>query len=195
MGTLKRLSMKALGGSDVLAGSGNGKAALGKMIAALPRSASPILVVVDFDDVSVATGSFLREAVVAFRDYCRTNQPSLYPVVANASDETREDLDLLLKDRGEVCVVCQVDPRDRISHPQIVGALEEKQIVTLNAVAERGSADANELHRSAKASEGISITGWNNRLASLVLKGVLMEFKQGKSKTYKPVLEGLRYGN
>jgi uncharacterized membrane protein len=194
MSDFKRISIRTLGGNSVLAGSALGKIVFGKLIAALPTASSPEPVILDFAEVSVATGSFLRESIVALRDYCRSTQPNLYPVVANASEEIEEELDLLLTDRNEAYIVCRLNDRGRFSNAQLVGTLEEKQIITLSAVVERGSADANELHRSAKQSEPISITGWNNRLASLAGKGVLMEFKQGKSKVYKPVLEGIRYG-
>ena len=39
--------------------------------------------------------------------------------------------------------------------------------------------------------EGIGTTAWNNRLATLTAKGILMEFKSGKTKMFAPVMEAI----
>jgi hypothetical protein len=39
----------------------------------------------DLDGVTVATASFLRGELIAFRDHARATLPGLYPVIANAS--------------------------------------------------------------------------------------------------------------
>ena len=194
MAEVRRFYLRELGNSEVLAGAAFGKAILGNLIGQLSTAVSPEALVLDFKGVRVATGSFLRETVIALRDYCRATQPNLYSVVSNAEESIKEELALLLQDRNEVCVVCQLDDDGNFTNAELIGTLEEKQSMTLNAVLERGAADANELHRSYKHTDDISMTGWNNRLASLAAKGVLMEFKQGKGKLYKPVLEGLKYG-
>src|SRR5262245_11729455 len=67
------------------------------------------VMVIDFDGVSTASASFLRESVLAFRDYARSYQPELFPVVANLSDTIREEFALLLAARGEAILCCRVD--------------------------------------------------------------------------------------
>ncbi|NJO33858.1 MAG: hypothetical protein HC869_12650 [Rhodospirillales bacterium] len=37
--------------------------------------------------------------------------------------------------------------------------------------------------------QGIGPTAWNNRLSALATKGLLVERKQGKSKSFSPLLE------
>src|SRR5436190_9936103 len=99
------ISMKELSGSDVLARSEKGREVFGRLIAKLRPASEPETCYLDFGDVSLATASFLREAVVAFRDYCRSSHPNLYPIIANLSPATMEELELLLKTQNEALVV------------------------------------------------------------------------------------------
>jgi hypothetical protein len=67
--------------------------------------------------------------------------------------------------------------------------LDEKQRVTLEAVVDAKEADAGTLQHRFRKSDEIGITGWNNRLAALVAKGLLIETQKGRGKLYRPVLE------
>ncbi|MGD0088499.1 MAG: hypothetical protein ABSE73_01135 [Planctomycetota bacterium] len=189
------LNVHDLAGDKVLASSVRGKRLLADLIAKLQPVRAPEVLGLDFGGVEVATGSFLRESVLAFRDYCRRDQALLYPVVANAAAEVTEELECVLRDRAEALVVCRWESRQGFSEPQVIGVLEEKQRATLEAVVKAGCVDAGALLRQFGKKEGIGITGWNNRLAALAAKGILMESKQGRGKQYKPVLEGLVYGS
>jgi len=187
------LRIREIANTNVLAGATNGKLALGELIARLPKAEIPKVIILDFSGVEVATGSFLREAVLAFRDYCRINRSNLYPVVANLSCEVAEELEFVLNDLGQALVICAYTD-SLLNKGRIIGILDEKQRIALNAVSEFGQADAGQLQKKYNEHENISITGWNNRLAALSLKGILMEFKSGRSKVYRPIVEGLEHG-
>lgn len=187
------MQIKLLADNDkVLSGAILGMSFLPKLVAELKRMARPIIPVplfLDFSGIDVATSSFLREAILGFRDYCLRMETNFYPVLANISQQTRDELEVLLVPRGDAFVVCKLNGRGSVSDVEIVGMLEEKQRLTLDAVISAGEADAVTLEEQYRDSERIKATGWNNRLAALVSKGILMESRKGRGKTYRPILE------
>src|SRR3954453_10876156 len=100
------ISMLEVGGDDVLAGGIEGKTVLGKLITSVVATGVPSPIFLDFRGVAVATGSWLREAVIAFRNYCLTSQLNLYPVVANPSPKVVEEMEGLLKLLNDAMVTC-----------------------------------------------------------------------------------------
>jgi len=46
----------------------------------------------DFSGVQIATASFLRESVFAFRDAIRRRRSNFYPVIANAESAVEDEL-------------------------------------------------------------------------------------------------------
>jgi hypothetical protein len=185
----QRLTMYDLaGGRDVLAGAARGKAMLGKLITAISSPAEPEAVFLDFKRVEVATASYLRESVLGYRDYCTTVERQLYPVVANANAVILEELDFVLKLHGDPLLICSVSTSGTVTESSVIGHLNQKESLTLDAVISAGEVDAAKLAAQHAATESIKITGWNNRLATLVAKGILMEVRRGRSKVYRPVL-------
>jgi len=186
----QNLSCFELGnGRTVLAGAIPGKAMLARLIAVVEPAFEPEPVLLNFDGVEAATGSFLREAVLGFRDYCTKTQPNLYPVVANANEVILDELAFVLKFNSDAFLVCSTDKHGNVKSSRVLGHLNEKQQLTFDAVIAVREADAAMLETKYRQTEKIQITGWNNRLSSLVAKGVLMELKKGRSKVYRPVLE------
>lgn len=184
------LSIYELSGRrTVLGGAILGKEILAKLITAVKSPPEPEAVLLDFKRVDVATGSFLREAVLGYRNYCTRTQPDIYPVVADANDVIIDELDFLLKLNGDALVVCALKSGNRVKSTRILGQLHEKQQLTFDAVLAAGETDAAALESQFRGSEQIQITGWNNRLSSLVAKGLLMEVRKGRSKVYRPVVE------
>lgn len=181
--------LKLASGRTVLAGAVQGKSMLGKLITAVSRPGVPEPVLLSFDGVDAATGSFLRESILGFREYCTKTQPNLYPVVANANEVILDELEFLLNLNGDALLTCEVNKQGKIKSSRVVGQLNDKQQLTFNAVLEAREADAATLESKYRESEQIQTTGWNNRLSSLVAKGVLMEIRKGRGKVYRPVLE------
>ena len=173
----------------VLAGETQGKEMLAKLITVVKRSDAPEPVLLDFAKVETATSSFLRESILGLRDYCTKTQPNLYPVVANANEVILDELEFLLNVYGDAFLTCELNKQGKVTASRIVGRLNEKQQLTFDAVLEAREADAGTLESKYRESEQIQITGWNNRLSSLVAKGILMEIKKGRGKVYRPVLE------
>jgi hypothetical protein len=174
---------------STLAGAIPGKNLLAKMIPIVEGGAEPMPLFLDFAHIDVATGSFLRETVLGLRDYCKGAQLNLYPVIVNANDEILEELKLPLKLRGEAITACNLDGFGKTSAPRLVGTLGEKEQSTFQAVLELKEVDAVTLAHNYARVENIGTTGWNNRLASLVAKGILIERKKGRGKVYSPVME------
>lgn len=180
-------------GADILAGSTKGANALAKLISHVAKVTEIEVVLLDFRSVDVATSSFVRAAVLGFRDYCRASRPNLYPVVCNANETVREELEGLLQLRGDALVLSEANRKGSVTAATIIGKLEEKQRVTLQAVLEAKRVDAVTLSR-AQSKDKLSPTAWNNRLTSLLAKGILKECQVGRVKVYEPVVEALCYG-
>jgi hypothetical protein len=86
-------------------------------------------------------------------------------------------------------VVCDIGDGGRVSSIRVVGSLDEKQRLTLEAVIREGETDAATLREKHEETDKIGTTGWNNRLSSLAEKGLVVEVKRGRGKLYRPVLE------
>lgn len=175
----------------VLAGSLPGQDAFLALLKDTVNPPAPVVVFLDFTGVLVATGSFLRESVVAYRNHVRDHFPMLYPVIANASQAVLDELTMLLQLRNDTFVICSLGSGDTVGSPRILGIVDGKQQDALREVLERGETDAPTL---AKTTPDQKPTVWNNRLTALVAKGLLMEVGNGKTKRYRAVLEGLTYG-
>lgn len=183
--------MAAVGRSTVLTGALNGKAALSRLVeATTAEPAKPEPLFLDFSGVEVATASYLRESVLAFRDLVRGRRSTSYPVVANANADIRDELAELMRSRGDVLMTCTLDAAGVVVEANPIGDLEPKQQITFDLVCERGETDAGELMRAYGESEGLKhTTAWNNRLAALSARGLLMEVSQGRAKRYRPLFE------
>lgn len=175
----------------VLAGSIPGQQVFLALLKDTVNPTAPSVVFLDFSGVAVATGSFLRESVVAYRSHVREHFSMLYPVVANASQPVIDELTMLLQLRNDAFVACLLGPDDAVSNPRVLGVVDGKQEEALREVLERGETDAPTL---AKLTPDQKPTVWNNRLTALVAKGLLMEVGNGKTRRYRAVLEGLTHG-
>lgn len=186
---MKRISIAELAGSDVCAGAHAGNAVLLRLLAEANREAEmPELVFLDMGGVEIATASFLRESVLAFRDFVRQQRPSYYPLLANANDQVRDELRMLLELQGGAILACALDKTDTASNVQLIGRLEGKQNLAFGLVRERGETDATQLQNEFGESEGVKQTAWNNRLAALAAAGLVIETSQGRAKRYRSLI-------
>jgi hypothetical protein len=189
-----RILMSELADGDgrVLAGALHGRKVFGRMIERISEEHdTPEPVFLDFGRVDVATASFLRETVLAYRDTVRRRRSNIYPVVANASGLIVDELAVLAAANNDVVMACSLeengDPRDL----HVIGELDPKQRITFDLVRERGETDAAELMREHGDSEAnpVKQTAWNNRLSSLASRGLVVELSQGRTKRYRPLFE------
>jgi hypothetical protein len=184
-----RLPILSLAGDRrVLTGSAAGRKLLSALIDAVQRSSTPEPAFLDFASIDVATSSFLRESVFGFRDYTRAALPNLYPVVANAEPSVLEELEFFVRHRSDALWCCRLDATSVASEARVLGDLDPIQRQTFEAVLQRGSTSAPELAAAAQT-DGVGPTAWNNRLSALAAKGLLIEHRTGKTKTFSPVLE------
>lgn len=185
-----RISVRTLADRNVLAGAELGRQVLAKLITLLPSDSEPEPCFLDFADAPPATGSFLRECVLGFRRYVRGQGMPIYPVVANADPGTLEELNHLLEMLSEALPACSLDDAGAVRDARVLGILESTQQRTFAAVIDAGSTTAAALANKF-VDEHVGVTAWNNRLVSLVQKGLLIERSVGRAKTYEPVLKGL----
>lgn len=187
---IKRIKLLEPREGPVLSGSPRGKKKLVTLLSKIESPSQPEVVFLDFQGVEVATTSFLRESVLAFRDFIRSQNPNLYPVIANPAPEVKEELEELLRSRGDVIMICTLDEKNKVSDTKLIGELDPKQKLTLNLVHKYGETDAGTLMRDYGEGEGVKQTAWNNRLASLAAKGLVMEISIGRAKRYMPLFQG-----
>jgi hypothetical protein len=186
-----KVSMKDIseGKRGVLAGALNGRRVFAKLLEyTIQEPLGPEEVFLDFGSVTVATASFLRESVFAFRDAVRQRRSNFYPVIANASEVVMDELRILLDQTTDALLLCELNDSGKASSPRLLGQLDPKQRRTFELVRERGETDAAELMRAHGKSEEIGQTAWNNRLAALAGLGVVVEVSVGRGKRYRPLL-------
>lgn len=184
------ISVRVIGGTTVLAQAVGGRNALRKaleMADAEPRESEPIFL--DFSEIEVATSSFLREFVLGFRDAIRARGSNYYPLISNANPTVEEELDDLLKLRGEAILCCKVVRNAAVRKVRLLGELDPKHRETFELVTHLGETDAGTLLRKFGETDAITRTGWNNRLAALARLGLITETTYGRAKRYKPVLQ------
>jgi hypothetical protein len=191
-----RLQISQLAGATFVAGATLGSAVRSRAIAETSGMTDEILFL-DFSGIDAATGSFLREAILGLRDSDLIASRNLAVAVANPSELVAEEFGELLSRVRDVVLCCRLGADETPSNPFLLGALEDAQRRALAAVLKAGSTDAATLAampRSEGDPDKIGATGWNNRLASLAAKGILRETRRGRTKTYRPTVEGLTLG-
>lgn len=188
---MKKLIIPILnpGEEPVLAGRLTGKRAFIRALEQLPELTKPTLVLLDFLNVDLATSSYLSEAILPLRDHLCLRHPPGYVVAANLTEMVNEELEELLRRSGDAVLTCNVDTDGQISNVQLCGKLDDKLKETFTLVNRKRETSAVELHAESKKVEVVGATAWNNRLASLAAKSLIVEILQGRTKKYRPVLE------
>ena len=182
-----KIAMAEEHGGDVLTGAPEGRRLLGKIIGKLTHEpAEPETVFLDFTGVRAATASFLRESVIGARTFLRARRSNWYVIVANPNDDVTEELAFVLDAGSDALLICHCDGKN-LKSVEPIGRLEPMQRLTFDAVLARGETTASELHE-AHPDQKVEITAWNNRLSSLVGRGLLAETSRGRVKRYRPVL-------
>lgn len=174
-------------GEDTLFGVPSGRACLSGLIEETAEPDSPALLYLDFSGIAVATVSFLREGPLAFRELLGTRSSNLYPVFANLAPPVADSLHEYLNRIGDAVFACDVGRGEVPENTRLIGRLEAKQRLAFDAVRERREATASQLAEG--EDDGVGVTAWNNRLAGLVAKRLLVEVRHGRSKTFRLALD------
>ncbi|HMU22843.1 MAG TPA: hypothetical protein PKC48_11160 [Sphingorhabdus sp.] len=174
----------------VCAGSHAGRTVLGKLLALTScEPSSPSALFLDFSEVEIATVSFLRESILAIRDFLRSRKSNYYPVLTNANQQIRDEFEIILSLKNEAFLHCHLESDGRKTNITVLGRLDEKIKHVLNVIQDRGEIDAGELQREFGAAEGVQQTAWNNRLAALAAAGLVIETSRGRAKRYWSLLK------
>jgi hypothetical protein len=180
---------------SVLAGAITGRKFFARLLETTdnePLAPEPLFV--DFTGVQVATASFLRESVLAFRKTIRSRRSNFYPIIANANKVVLDELTLLLGPRGDALMICSVDEKGEPYGSRLLGALDPKQKITFDLVQQLEETNAAELYKDHESDDIKVPTAWNNRLAALAALGLIVELSYGRTKRYRPLLKGVEYG-
>ncbi len=177
-------------GQTVLGGAQGGKALLSRLIdvAAGANADTPTVWLWDLSEIEVVSASFVREAFISMQALLKAQRSPLQPVIANASPDVREDLQLTLKDAGKAMLVCDLAADGTPTDVTPIGALDSYVASTFALVHQRGETDAKELMNAQDETIKIGHTAWNNRLANLAAIGLLVEIPQGRAKRYRALV-------
>jgi hypothetical protein len=173
----------------ILAGRLSGKRALVAALEQFPELTEPALVLLDFNGVDLATSSYLSEVLVPLRDHLRLRRQTGYAVAANLSEKVREEIEEMLRRSGDAFLTCATNVSGEISDVQLCGRLDDKLQETLRLVSRKRETTAAQLYEESRTIDTVGATAWNNRLASLAAKSLVIEILQGRTKKYRPVLE------
>lgn len=173
----------------ILAGRLSGQRAFVAALEQFPELSDPALVLLDFSGVDLATSSYLSEVLVPLRDHLRLRRQPGYTVAANMNEKVREEVEELLRRSGDAFLTCVTDASGQIADVQLCGKLDDKLQDTLKLVSRKRETTAAQLHEESRAVDTVGATAWNNRLASLAAKSLVVEILQGRTKKYRPVLE------
>jgi hypothetical protein len=165
-----------------LTGVARARQLLAKLVAWTADESPKGTLFLDFTGITVASASFLRDSVLAFRDYVRAYQSDVFPVLANIADTVREEFDTLLKARNEAMPACRFDDAGKPVDATIIGALEASLSQTLDVIRERGQVALSDLPTDIKS------TTWSNRLASLIRQGFIVPIPEPNKRVYRFVL-------
>jgi len=154
-------------------------------------SAQPGLHAIDFENVRLATVSWLREAVLALQKYAAAMRPEIVLIVVNLAELVREELAVALEATGNVIVAASVSRDLQVRNPVLMGRLDPALSETLRVVQGQGEFDASFVSR---ALPHVGLSAANNRLSALEAKGILKSERYGRARVYRPALEDLLYG-
>jgi hypothetical protein len=185
MTTLEMRLKQLMDGAEVLFGVPMGRQCFAKLLECTVEHSEHTIVLLDFREVAAATVSFLREGPLAYRQHLRSRSSTLYPVFANLAPSVSDSLAEFLTASRDAVFVCQLTSSGEIGSPKLIGHLEPKQQLTFDAVIAADSVTAAELASGASEDDDVSVTAWNNRLAALVQKGLLVETRQGRKKIFR----------
>ena len=179
------LSLVELAGSPVLAGVPEGQGLFSRIVQATASQPPAAIVLLDFSGVRIATASFLRESVAAFRKYARHRASGAYPVLSNVPPPVLDELRLL----GEVWPVCETEA-GQVVRSRIEGNLDPKQRSAFELVDRHGPIDVRGLSELDQ-SDDVQLPAWHNRVRALVERGLVIERSSDRGKLLESILKAV----
>lgn len=198
-GRVKRFRLRDHFESDILAGATLGERHLRKLLNHLPPGAAQQAVVIDFEGISGATGSYLKAFLVRL---LATRQDALDPksaadaapvdvFIANLHEDVATDLRGVLIDAGLACLEALDCDDERVRKARCHGDLEPAVREALEALLTARAATAADLGRKDKK---IGVTAWHYRLSVLLKLGLARRSKAERSWVYEPAATEVSHG-
>jgi hypothetical protein len=188
-----RLRVRNYAPNDVLGFRSEGVTVRERMFGSLAEPNDPAVLAVDFREMRVLASSPLDELTFVLRDNLRRASSCFFPVFANL-DLWREELEAIgAIRRGDSLPLCQLDDAGVVHGAWVLGSLDDAQKVTLRTLQKMGEATGALLHQNDVSARRISATAWNNRLAYLSRKGLVIDRAEGRAKFYRPVLADMEF--
>lgn len=151
----------------------------------------PCVLVVDFSAATIATGSWLREAILRVNWSAPIEAPNLYLALTGCSVELQEELELLLDHTGDVLTLVELQDKTPV-HACLIGRLTDTLKDAFNTVRHSHRISATEL---AKNDSELTAPAWNNRLTSLHERRIVATERPNRARYYEPILPGVIYGD
>jgi hypothetical protein len=176
-----------------------------RWLAETPLGASEVPIVVDYEGVVAATGSFLRGFHIplcdaanrlaqgrindiedsTIRDLLR-NSTEFFVVAANLEAVVAEEFDIAFSGGDYPCIEATLLGALGVVRGRIRGNLDQVLRQSLCVLAERGPSTASELHGFTK--EPITVNAWNNRLSDLQLRRLIRRYRDGREWRYESIV-------
>lgn len=147
---------------------------------------------IDFTAITLATVSWLREAILELVRYAAVTRPDVFLIAANACDLVGEEIAVALEAKKSLLILADVSASLEVTRPRLLGKLDPALDESFRAIVGKVECDASYLARTLPQ---LGLTAANNRLSALESKGVLISERRGRSRVYRPIMKGLIYGN
>lgn len=187
---------------DVLAGATLGERHLSKLLQMVPRDVlGTTTVVIDFDGIVGATGSYLKALLVRGLHGGQVAPEPKTPMpdaprwqlfVANVSDDLVDDLRCVLAAAGLACLEALEWDAARVRKARRHGTLDPaidaafRLLLTVRAATAAELAEAGRQSGSGRRDERIGTTAWHYRLGELHKLGLARRTKADRSWVYEP---------
>jgi hypothetical protein len=173
------LDVAAIAQRKTLAGAAAGQAArpeFKKIVADVPDGS---LLVLDFAQVDLVTSSYFLGAFGWIWTSPETQNRDLFPVLVNANEETKDEIDLALQAKGFRALFAVYAGGELMDVVPL--NLDKADVETYRMLEALGEATASDLFRT---DPRIQPTGWSNRLALLYGYRLVRRRKQGRQLFY-----------
>lgn len=197
---MKRFRVRDHFESDILAGATLGERHLRLLLDHFPSGEPQSAVLIDFDGMIGATGSYLKAFLVRL---LASRQATLDPevgasvgeigsiFVTNLHEDVATDLRGVLVDAGLACLEALECDDERVRRARCHGNLEPAVREALDALLDARVATAADLGRKGKK---IGVTGWHYRLGVLLKLGLARRSKSDRSWLYEPAAMEVSHG-
>ena len=173
---------------------------------ALNGDGSGALVIIDFTGIESVTASYLKATVLTFlragisfaggasAEGLNPLPPlNIFPAVTGLSAEIAEELGEVSISNRLVCLEALDFNGDLVEKARLLGEPDGSVVDTLELLVQEGSATATQLFEK-NPTKGITVNGWNNRLADLYRLRLACRVKHGRQWFYTPVAKQVLHG-